>query len=46
MARLDAVPRDVTRLLHEILDQRKLKQLAGVAAICRDLTAFREELLK
>jgi hypothetical protein len=44
-ARFGAVPRDVTRLLGEILNERKLTKLTGVAAKCADLTAFREALL-
>ena len=44
-ARFDAVPRDVTRLLREVLDQRKLKRLARVAARCSTLESFREALL-
>jgi hypothetical protein len=43
--RFGTVPRDVTRLLCEILDERRLKKLAGVAAKCPDLEAFREALL-
>jgi hypothetical protein len=44
-ARFGAVPRDVTRLLREILNERKLTKLNGVAAKCADLEAFREALL-
>jgi hypothetical protein len=44
-ARFGAVPRDVTRLLREILNEKKLKKLAGVAGKCPDLDAFREALL-
>jgi hypothetical protein len=44
-ARFGAVARDVTRLLREILDERKLTKLAEVAATCPDLQAFREALL-
>ncbi len=44
-ARFGTLPRDLTRLLREILDVRKLKHLTGVAAKCADLQAFREALL-
>jgi hypothetical protein len=44
-ARFGAVPRDVTRLLREIVEERKLKKLAGVAGKCPDLDAFRDALL-
>ena len=44
-ARFDSVPRDVTRLLREILDERKLTRLNGIAAKCPDMEAFREALL-
>ena len=44
-ARFGTVPRDVTRLLRAILNERKLKRLNGVAAKCPDLEAFREALL-
>ncbi len=45
-ARFGSVPRDVTRLLGDILDERKLHKLNGVAAKCMDLDAFREALLE
>ena len=44
-ARFGAMPRDITRLLRENLDLRKLKHLNAVAAKCPDLQAFREALL-
>jgi hypothetical protein len=44
-ARFGTVPRDVTRLLREIKSERKLQKLAGIAAKCPDLEAFREALL-
>lgn len=44
-ARFGAIPRDITRLLREILDLGKLKQLSGIAAKCADLQEFREALL-
>jgi hypothetical protein len=43
-ARFGSVPQDVPHLLREILDHRKLKRLAGIAATCSDLQAFREAL--
>jgi hypothetical protein len=45
-ARFGAVPRDLTASVREILNERKLSKLAGVAAKCRDLEAFRQALLK
>jgi hypothetical protein len=44
-ARFGAVPRDVTRLLGEVLNGRKLTKLTGIAAKCPDIDAFREALL-
>jgi hypothetical protein len=44
-ARFGAVPRDVSRLLREVLDVRKLKKLNVAAGKCSDLEAFRETLL-
>jgi len=44
-ARFDAVPVEITGLLREILNDRKLKKLNAVAAKCRDLEAFRKALL-
>jgi hypothetical protein len=43
--RFGSVPRDVSRLLREILDERKLTQLTDIAAGCPDLDAFRAALL-
>jgi len=43
--RFGPVPRDVTRLLRDILDERKLSKLNVVAAKCPDLETFREALL-
>jgi hypothetical protein len=45
-ARFDTVPQDVNRLLGQILNERKLTKLTGIAAKCADLEAFREALLK
>ncbi len=44
-ARFGSVPRDVTRLLREILDEERLTALNVLAAQCPDLEAFREALL-
>jgi hypothetical protein len=44
-ARFGTVPREVTRPLRDILNERKLRKLNGVAAKCPDLEAFREALL-
>lgn len=44
-ARFGSVPRDVTRLLREVLDEEKLITLNVLAAQCPDLEAFREALL-
>jgi hypothetical protein len=44
-ARFGTVPRDVTRLLREILDEEKLTNLTVLAGQCPDLQAFREALL-
>jgi hypothetical protein len=44
-ARFGSVPRDVTRLLREILDEEKLVALNVLAAQCSDIQAFREALL-
>jgi hypothetical protein len=43
--RFGTVPRDVTRSLREVLDEKKLRQLNRLAAKCPDLEAFREALL-
>jgi ribosomal protein L29 len=44
-ARFRAVPRDVARLLGDILNEKKLRKLNVFAAKCPDLEAFREALL-
>jgi hypothetical protein len=44
--RFKATPRDVTRPLRAITDQKKLAQRNILAAKCRDLHAFREAVLK
>ncbi|HTU21688.1 MAG TPA: hypothetical protein VMG10_26865 [Gemmataceae bacterium] len=44
-ARFGTVPRDVNRLLREILDERKLTKLNVLAAKCPNIEAFREALL-
>jgi hypothetical protein len=44
-ARFGSVPRDVKRLLHEILDEERLTNLTVLAAQCPDMAAFREALL-
>jgi hypothetical protein len=43
--RFGTVPRDVTRPLREVIDEKKLRQLIRVANKCPDLEAFREALL-
>ncbi|HEY7427765.1 MAG TPA: hypothetical protein VH682_26275 [Gemmataceae bacterium] len=43
--RFDTVPRNVTKPLREILDEKKLRHLILLAAKCPDLQAFREALL-
>jgi hypothetical protein len=44
-ARFGTVPRDVTRLLRDVIEERRLLRLNGVAATCPDMAAFREALL-
>jgi hypothetical protein len=44
-ARFGTTPRDVTKRLREIIEEKKLRQLSRVAAVCPDLDAFREALL-
>lgn len=44
-ARFGSVPRDVRRLLREVLDEEKLIALNVLAGQCPDLEAFREALL-
>jgi hypothetical protein len=43
--RFDAVPRNVTKQLREVLDEKKLRKLILLAAKCPDLQAFSEALL-
>ena len=43
--RFGTVPRNVTKPLREILDEKKLRQLNVLAAKCPDLQAFRDALL-
>jgi hypothetical protein len=43
--RFRTVPRDVTKQLRKIIDEKKLRKLNLSAAKCRDLDAFREALL-
>ena len=42
--RFGKVPRDVTRRLDKILDEKKLTNLNILAATCPDLEAFRQAL--
>jgi hypothetical protein len=43
--RFGTVPRDVTKLLREIIDEKRLRQLNRVANKCANMEAFREALL-
>ncbi len=43
--RFDTVPRNLTKPLREILDEKKLRQLILLAVKCPDLQTFREALL-
>jgi hypothetical protein len=43
--RFDTVPRNVTKPLREIIDEKKLHQLIVLAAKCPNLEVFREALL-
>jgi hypothetical protein len=43
--RFGPLPKAVVRHLREIIDERKLRRLNGVAVTCADLQAFREALL-
>ncbi len=43
--RFGSVPRNVGKLLEDILDEKKLNNLTIFAGKCRDLEAFREKLL-
>ena len=43
-SRFRAIPRDVSKHLREIMDERKLTALVVLAGQCADLDAFREAL--
>jgi hypothetical protein len=43
--RFNTVPRNVTKPLREIIDEKELQQLLLLAAKCPDMEAFREALL-
>jgi hypothetical protein len=43
--RFGSVPRDVNKLLRAVLNEKRLRKLAIVAAKCPDMAAFREALL-
>ncbi len=43
--RFGTVPRDVTRLLRAVIEEKKLRKLNVLAAKCPDLEAFRAALL-
>ena len=43
--RFGTVPRDVTKLLRAVVDEKKLQKLARLAGKCPDMEAFREALL-
>jgi hypothetical protein len=45
MERFGTVPQDVTKHLREIIDEKKLRKLNLLAAMCPDLEAFRDALL-
>jgi hypothetical protein len=42
--RFGQVPRDVSRRLREIIDEKRLKKFNRIANKCTDLEAFREAL--
>jgi hypothetical protein len=44
-ARFGTLPPDLTKHLQDILDEKKLRQLILLAALCPDIQAFREALL-
>jgi len=44
-ARFGTVPRDVTKHLREVIDEKKLRELNLLANQCPDLAAFRDALL-
>jgi hypothetical protein len=43
-ARFGTVPRDMTRRIRKILDEKKLTNLVIVSAKCPDMQAFRDAL--
>ncbi len=43
--RFGTVPRDVTKHLREVIDEKRLQELNLLAATCPDLAAFRDALL-
>jgi hypothetical protein len=43
--RFGTVPRDVSKLLREIINEKKLRQLNRTAIKCTDMETFREALL-
>jgi hypothetical protein len=43
--RFGSVPRDISKRLRAILDEKKLKKLTVAAARCADLAAYHEALL-
>jgi hypothetical protein len=44
-SRFGTVPRDVSKRLREIIDEKKQRQLHGVAITCPNMEAFRQALL-
>ena len=42
--RFKTVPRDVTKILHKIVDEKKLTSLIVLAGKCRDINSFRDAL--
>jgi hypothetical protein len=44
--RFSAVPRDVSRRLRDVLNEKKFRQLNKVAAKCGDIDGFRQALLE
>lgn len=43
--RFKTVPRDVSKRLREVIDEKKLRQLNRIANKCPDIHAFRDALL-
>ncbi len=43
--RFDTIPRDVTKHLRDIVDEKKLKRLMRLAVKCADVDSFRDALL-